>query len=84
MTTDRYEEARAECLKSKYIKVDKDGFEYCPLRGKEYACNGYRCPVTHSDSKTRTEKPAGYYKWKALEKAGLKEQYEKEIGGVIV
>ena len=75
-----YQEHRKECAEKGYIKhsyADRDVL-ICGLN-RDRLCSGHDCPSKHYWSKSPV-KNDGKNKWKAIERAGLRRQYDEEIG----
>ena len=71
-----YEEYYKQCSELGYVKEDIDGLKTCgPCGG---LCSGHSCRSKKYWNKDHHQ--PGWYKERALERTGLGEAYEEEIG----
>ncbi len=74
--TGSYERKRKECEVSGYITEDADGLRTCGVGGG--LCSGHSCLSKKYWNKDHHQ--PGWYKNRALERTGLGEAYEEEMG----
>lgn len=71
-----YKENRAECESAGYVKHDPDGMDVCGVQSGLLCC-GDSCPSKKYWNSAHRQ--PGWYKHRALERTGLKKQFEEEI-----